>query len=364
MPAWRDVDDERRCLRELASEARQLAGPGLRLRWLSRWVRRVREPVLVFTEYLDTLRATRALLEPARRVTVLHGGQTPAQRALSVEQFTRGPADVLLATDAGSEGLNLHARCRIVVHMDVPWSPRRLAQRNGRLDRIGQSRRVHALLLAIRDTHDVADIERLEARAAVARRAHHGPDTRLAVVASRRRERLATLAVATTTPREAVRQRPVTVARISARRGASLCQRLGIPPRDAAVLAALEVAGAHPMVRPRRWVAFAISHGGRDLGALPRSAAGVAAWAAHVLPAALNMQRAVRRFGRRGAAASARWTALESRARAALPAGPEPDLFLDALQAPAWEPAEPEVATAQCSCTVCLAEVRLLSWRL
>src|SRR6266566_2943518 len=46
--------------------------------------------------------------------------------------------DVLIATDLLSEGLNLQDAQR-VVHYDLPWSPARLAQRVGRIDRLGSS---------------------------------------------------------------------------------------------------------------------------------------------------------------------------------------------------------------------------------
>jgi hypothetical protein len=59
---------------------------------------------------------------------------------------------VLVATDAGSEGLNLHHACRLVVHFELPWVPARLRQRRGRLDRIGQTRRVHEVALVANDT--------------------------------------------------------------------------------------------------------------------------------------------------------------------------------------------------------------------
>ena len=58
-----------------------------------------------------------------------------------------GAADLLLATDAGAEGLNLQGRCRLVVNLELPWNPIRLEQRIGRVDRIGQTRTVHAINL-------------------------------------------------------------------------------------------------------------------------------------------------------------------------------------------------------------------------
>ena len=47
-----------------------------------------------------------------------------------------------MATDAASEGLNLHRTARYLLHYDCPWNPSKLEQRNGRLDRYGQARDV------------------------------------------------------------------------------------------------------------------------------------------------------------------------------------------------------------------------------
>ena len=114
---------------------------------LGRIVRRVREPVIVFTEYRDTLDAIRDAIGGLRRITTLHGGQTATERRQSVHAFTSGAADLLIATDAGSEGLNLQGTCRLVVNLELPWNPIRLEQRIGRVDRIGQTRTVHAINL-------------------------------------------------------------------------------------------------------------------------------------------------------------------------------------------------------------------------
>jgi hypothetical protein len=81
------------------------------------------------------------------RVTVLHGGLSPSMRRAATAAFVSGERRLLLATDAGGEGLNLHARCRAVIDVELPWNPLRLEQRIGRVDRLGQQRRVHALHL-------------------------------------------------------------------------------------------------------------------------------------------------------------------------------------------------------------------------
>lgn len=364
-PAWSDVRDERRCLQALTDDARRLDGPGVRVRWLVRWLRRVREPVLVFTEYLDTLRVIRSALDQTRQVTVLHGGQTSVQRALSVEQFTDGDADVLLATDAGSEGLNLQTRCRLVVHMDIPWSPRRLAQRNGRLDRLGQTRRVRALLPAVRGTHDERDARRLDARAAAARQRDVSPDAGLTVVASRRRERLAAVAVAAAQvidapPSDAGRhlRHGSLVSRVSPRRGAALRRRLGVPTCQALALVAVEAAAAHPMARPRRWLALACNHPWPEP---PVGAHGSSADAFdRLLLHAVAPLRPVCQFIALASAMSSRWAALEARAREALPPLPDPDLFLHDTGTTCSDVMPP--AETNAAARLRIADVRVISW--
>lgn len=49
--------------------------------------------------------------------------------------FDKAPIRILVCTDAAREGLNLQTRCRDLIHIDLPWNPSRLEQRNGRIDR-------------------------------------------------------------------------------------------------------------------------------------------------------------------------------------------------------------------------------------
>jgi superfamily II DNA/RNA helicase len=60
----------------------------------------------------------------------------------TVEAFATGtsPVRLLLATDVASEGINLHHECHHIIHYDLPWSIITLIQRNGRIDRLGQTR--------------------------------------------------------------------------------------------------------------------------------------------------------------------------------------------------------------------------------
>jgi len=101
------------------------------------------EKVIVFTEYRDTLDAICARLDadPEFRdcYVTLHGGLTRRERLRRQDRFAKPETRVLLATDAASEGLNLQQYCRRIIHMELPWNPNRLEQRNGRVDRYGQT---------------------------------------------------------------------------------------------------------------------------------------------------------------------------------------------------------------------------------
>jgi superfamily II DNA or RNA helicase len=133
---------ERKSLEQLLELARA-CGTGSKIRRLLRMLRLLREPVLVFTEYRDTLHAIASRLGTG--CCVMHGGMPAAERHDVTSRFNDGRANVLVATDAAGEGLNLHHRCRLVIDVELPWNPLRLEQRVGRVDRIGQQRTVHAI---------------------------------------------------------------------------------------------------------------------------------------------------------------------------------------------------------------------------
>lgn len=119
----------------------------VKIAWLIRFLARAGEPAIVFTEYRDTVEAVLASLPPSVRARSISGAHAPGLRTQAVDAFNNGEADVLVATDTAGEGLNLHRRCRLVIDMELPWNPVRLEQRLGRVDRLGQCRRVHALRL-------------------------------------------------------------------------------------------------------------------------------------------------------------------------------------------------------------------------
>ncbi len=114
------------------------------------------ERLLIFTEY----RATQDYLVSAIRsrysasgVTQIYGGMSLNEKMKNVAEFNDG-AIFMVSTEAGGEGINLHHQCHVLVNYDLPWNPRRLVQRAGRLYRYGQQERVIAFNLMANDGFD------------------------------------------------------------------------------------------------------------------------------------------------------------------------------------------------------------------
>ncbi|MER5477541.1 DEAD/DEAH box helicase [Streptomyces sp. NPDC002734] len=108
---------------------------------------------VVFSERRETLDWLGTVLPPllgwknnddARAaVKVLHStGVSDRVQQEYVDEFARAGGDIrlLLTGDGASEGVNLHRQCHHLIHWDLPWSLIRVEQRNGRIDRYGQTR--------------------------------------------------------------------------------------------------------------------------------------------------------------------------------------------------------------------------------
>lgn len=100
--------------------------------------------LLLFTEFKDTLDYLMGCLKSwGFRVGCIHGGMKSGARdevgtrLHSEQQFREGAIQILIATEAAGEGINLQA-CNILFNYDIPWNPNRLEQRMGRIHRYGQ----------------------------------------------------------------------------------------------------------------------------------------------------------------------------------------------------------------------------------
>ncbi|HEY7580393.1 MAG TPA: helicase-related protein, partial [Acetobacteraceae bacterium] len=98
--------------------------------------------ILVYTEFADSQAALRRALEHGIEGVVLsiNGGDSEAERTRIAERCAEQDGIVLISTDSLAEGLNLQQRCWNLIHLDLPYNPNRLEQRNGRIDRYGQTR--------------------------------------------------------------------------------------------------------------------------------------------------------------------------------------------------------------------------------
>ena len=181
---WHEHDERDGLESDAVLDVARLADRGREIEWLDRLIcvaeasgshcskvsaierllTRTQEPAIIFSEYRDTLLYLHDRLAPHAALAVIHGGMSARERRDSVRQFVSGRARVLLATDAAGEGLNLHERCRLVVNVELPWNPLRLEQRIGRVDRLGQSRRVHAIQLVHRGSFEDQVLTRFERR--------------------------------------------------------------------------------------------------------------------------------------------------------------------------------------------------------
>ena len=103
-----------------------------------------RQRLLVFTEFKDTLHY---LVDTLRswgfKTGFIHGGMKPGSREepntrlWAEQEFRDGRFQMLVATEAAGEGINLQV-CNILFNYDIPWNPNRLEQRMGRIHRYGQ----------------------------------------------------------------------------------------------------------------------------------------------------------------------------------------------------------------------------------
>jgi superfamily II DNA/RNA helicase len=149
------------------------------LRWIERHLRAGgawgRERLIVFTEYRHTLEYLREVLQEAGygdAVLTIVGGMRDADRISVNEAFQthpdQHPVRILLATDAASEGADFQNYCRNLIHYEIPWNPVRLEQRNGRIDRHGQTAdevRIHHFVLRNNDDSEFLAriVEKVEA---------------------------------------------------------------------------------------------------------------------------------------------------------------------------------------------------------
>ncbi len=136
------------------------------------------QKLVIFTEHRDTLNYLESrittLLGRKEAVVIIHGGIGREERLKLQESFRHDPeVQVLLATDAAGEGINLQ-RAHLMVNYDLPWNPNRIEQRFGRIHRIGQTEVCHLWNLVAEETREGDVYRRLLEKLEQARQALGG----------------------------------------------------------------------------------------------------------------------------------------------------------------------------------------------
>ena len=114
------------------------------------------EKLLIYTEYLATQDYIVEALRnryPSLNIAKINGGMKLEDKLTNIRNFNED-ASFMVSTEAGGEGINLHRECHIMVNYDIPWNPRRLVQRAGRLYRYGQTEQVIVRNLVVEDSFD------------------------------------------------------------------------------------------------------------------------------------------------------------------------------------------------------------------
>lgn len=150
-------DDEINTLDSLISELQQLMDikkdrkAAIAVKQVKDWIADEVYPI-VFCRYIATAKYIGDLLKEHLPnnvdVQTITSEFADEQRREMIDAMGKSKKRVLIATDCLSEGINLQEHFTAVLHYDLPWNPNRLEQREGRVDRYGQSaENVYAYLL-------------------------------------------------------------------------------------------------------------------------------------------------------------------------------------------------------------------------
>ncbi|MGM8214100.1 DEAD/DEAH box helicase [Bacillaceae bacterium W0354] len=117
------------------------------------FVKQLNEKCIIFTEYKSTQIYLQWLLHQNGILSVTYNGKFRKSKKEWMIQLFKNQAQVLIATDAGGEGLNLQF-CNHMIHYDLPWNPMKLEQRIGRIHRYGQEKDVNIYYVVLNNTID------------------------------------------------------------------------------------------------------------------------------------------------------------------------------------------------------------------
>ncbi|TCP59633.1 helicase-like protein [Tumebacillus sp. BK434] len=114
-------------------------------------LKQIDDKVIIFTEYRATQDFILYMLQQnGIKAVMFRGGFKKSKKDWMTELF-KNRFQVLVATEAGGEGINLQF-CHHVINFDLPWNPMRVEQRIGRVHRLGQTQDVKVYNLSTRGT--------------------------------------------------------------------------------------------------------------------------------------------------------------------------------------------------------------------
>lgn len=114
-------------------------------------IKEIDDKVIIFTEYRATQIFLQWFLKQHGITSVPYRGGFKRSKKDWMRQLFQNHAQVLIATEAGGEGINLQF-CRHIINYDLPWNPMRIEQRIGRIHRLGQERDVKIYNFATENT--------------------------------------------------------------------------------------------------------------------------------------------------------------------------------------------------------------------
>jgi SNF2 family DNA or RNA helicase len=114
-------------------------------------IKTLNDKVIIFTEYRATQMYLQWFLKQHGITSVPFRGGFKRGKKDWMKELFKERAQVLIATEAGGEGINLQF-CHNMINYDLPWNPMRLEQRIGRIHRLGQEQDVHIYNFSTKDT--------------------------------------------------------------------------------------------------------------------------------------------------------------------------------------------------------------------
>ena len=120
-----------------------------------------KDRIVIFTERIETMRFLAENLRKdlglsQKAIQSMYGGMNDKELQRIVDEFGRpeSPIRILVASDVASEGINLHYLSHRLIHFDIPWSLMVFQQRNGRIDRYGQTETPDIRYMLIQSDND------------------------------------------------------------------------------------------------------------------------------------------------------------------------------------------------------------------